>query len=185
MAADDASPRPIDANHLRVPRPVLVVFLSWLAMVGVDLFLHAGLLAPLYDWDSPFVLPPEQAVVRIPAGYVSLLLLAIVLVWVLPLLRVRRGGEGALFAAAGAAVVSGAFLIGLWSISTAEAALLAAWWLGQTAQLALGGYIVGASLAGDRPGRLLAVAATAVVLGAVSAVVLQSSGYAEAPVMIR
>ncbi len=29
-------------------------------MLGVDRFLHAGVMAPLYDWDSPFLLSPEQ-----------------------------------------------------------------------------------------------------------------------------
>lgn len=47
-------PPPVSLGHDQVggtqrfgPRPVGTVVLSWLAMIGVDFFLHAGLLAPL------------------------------------------------------------------------------------------------------------------------------------------
>jgi hypothetical protein len=78
-------------------------------------------------------------------------------------------------------VIWGALLLGLWSISTADPTLLVAWWLGQTAELALAGYVIGAALAG-RALRSLAIQVGAIlVLGAASAVVLQSIGYATAP----
>lgn len=150
-------------------------------MLGVDLFLHAGVLAPLYDWDSPFLLQPQLAFVRIPAGWGALLVLAVALVWLLPRLGVRRGRDGALVAAGGGAVVWGALLIGLWSISTAPPALLAGWWLGQTAELALAGYVVGAALAGGRLRRLVLLAVVVIAIGLSSAVILQSIGYAPAP----
>ncbi len=132
----------------RVPRPVATVALTWLAMLGVDLFLHAGLLAPLYDWDSQFLLRPEDAFVRIPIGYLGLLLLAGLLVWLLPRFDIYRGQDGAILAGGIGAVVWGALLLGLWSISTAAPGLLVGWWVGQTLELGLGGFIVGASLGG-------------------------------------
>ena len=70
-----------------LPRPIATTALAWLAMLGVDLFLHAGLLAPFYDWDSPFLLEPETAFVRIPVGYLAFLVLAAGLVWLLPTRR--------------------------------------------------------------------------------------------------
>lgn len=167
----------------RLPRPIVTSLLAWLTMLGVDLFLHAGVLAPLYDWDDPFLLRPEQAFLRIPAGWGALLALAAALVWSLPRLGVRQGRDGALVAAAGGAVVWGALLLGLWSISTADPALLAAWWLAQTAELALGGYVVGAALAGVRIRRLVVLATVVIVIGAVTAVVLQSIGYAPVSVL--
>jgi hypothetical protein len=100
-----------------VPRPVATVALTWLAMLGVDLFLHAGLLAPLYDWGNPFLLRPEEAFVRIPIGYLAFLVLAIGLAWLLPRLNVEAGRAGALMAGGFAAVIWGALLLGLWSIS--------------------------------------------------------------------
>ena len=67
-----------------LPRPIATTALAWMAMLGVDLFLHAGLLAPLYDWDSPFLLEPMTAFVRIPVGYLAFLVLAAGLAWLLP-----------------------------------------------------------------------------------------------------
>ena len=167
------------------PRPVVTVVLSWLAMVGVDLFLHAGLLAPLYDWDSPFLLPPEQAFVRIPIGYLGLLILAIALAWLLPRFNVERGRDGAQIAGAFGAVAWGALLLGLWSISTADPGLLVGWWVGQTVELGLGGYVIGSILGGARVRAVAWRVGALLVVGAVSAVVLQTIGYAAAPVIGR
>jgi hypothetical protein len=175
-----AAATPFSESRARVPRPVAVVFLSWLAMLGVDLFLHAGVLAPLYDWDRGFLLRRDEAFLRIPAGYAALLVLAVVLVWLLPRVGVQRGREGALLAAGGGAVAWGALLLGLWSISTADPVLLAAWWAGQTAEFALGGYVVGSALAGVRLRTLVGIVCAVVALGAASAVILQSVGYAPA-----
>jgi hypothetical protein len=171
-------------EHASVPRPLRTVLLSWLAMIGVDLFLHAGLLAPLYDWGDAFLLRPEQAFVRIPAGYLGFLVLAAALVWLLPKLGVRRGRDGSLAAGGGGAVIWGALLLGLWSISTADPPLLIAWWLGQTAELALAGYVIGSVLAGKGLRSLGIQVGAVLVLGAASAVVLQSIGYATAPLTI-
>jgi hypothetical protein len=169
----------------RIPRPFATIGLTWVAMLGVDLFLHAGLLAPLYDWDSPFLLTPEAAFVRIPVGYLAFLVLAAGLVWLLPRLSVVGSRDGAVSGGALGAVVWGALVLGVWSISTADPALLAGWWLGQSVELALGGAIVG-SVLGGRGLRSVAwrVLALVVVL-AISAVVLQSTGYATAPVLVR
>lgn len=168
-----------------LPRPFATTGLTWLAMLGVDLFLHAGLLAPLYDWDSPFLLAPEAAFVRIPVGYLAFLILAAGLVWLLPRLGVVGSRDGAVIAGALGAVVWGALVLGVWSISAADPALLAGWWLGQSVELALGGAIVG-SVLGGRGLRTLAWRVLAVVIVlAISAVVLQSTGYATAPVLVR
>lgn len=113
------------------------------------------------------------------------LVLAIALVWLLPRLGVQRAGQGAVLAASAAAVVWGALLLGLWSIATVDPALLAAWWVGQTAELALGGYVVGAALAGARMRTLVVLAVAVLAVGGSSAVVLQSIGYAPAPVTIQ
>lgn len=154
-------------------------------MVGGDLLLNAGLLAPLYDWGSPFLLSPDQAVVRIPVGYLSFLLLAITLVWLLARFDVVRGKDGAVLGGSLGGIVWGAILLGLWSISTASPTLLAGWWLGQTAELALGGFVIGSILGGARLRRIAALVVAFVMVAAISAVVLQSIGYAPAPVVVR
>lgn len=173
------------ANVQRLPRPFATIGLTWLAMLGVDLFLHAGLLAPLYDWDSSFLLAPEAAFVRIPAGYLAFLVLAAGLGWLLPRLGVASGRDGAVMAGALGAVVWGALILGVWSISTADPALLVGWWLGQSVELALGGAIVGSVLGGRRLRTLAWRVLALVVVLAVSAVALQSTGYATAPVLVQ
>jgi hypothetical protein len=168
-----------------IPRPVATVALTWLAMLGLDLFLHAGLLAPLYDWQNPFLLPPGEAFARIPIGYLAFLVLAIGLAWLLPRLGVAGGRSGGITAGGLGAVTWGALLLGLWSISTADLPLLAGWWAGQTLELGVGGFVVGSILGGARLRWVAWRVGTLVVVAAILAVVLQASGYAVAPVLVR
>lgn len=167
----------------RRAHPVAVGLVAWLAMVGTDLALHAGLLAPLYDWEGGFLAAPQEAFVRIPAGYLALAVLAGALVWLLPRLGAVGSARGARAGAALGAVVAGALLVGIWSITSAPPGLLAAWWIGQTVQLATGGAFVGAAARGVPVGRLTRRALAILAVGAVVAVVLQSVGYAPAPVI--
>ena len=78
-------------------RLVLLTFISWLSMLAFDLFLHAGLLAGLYMEPSPFLLPPMEAFRRIPLGYLSFLVLAILLAWFMTGARIRGWKAGLLF----------------------------------------------------------------------------------------
>jgi len=167
------------------PRPAGTIVLSWLAMIGVDFFLHAGLLAPLYDWDSPFLLRPDEAFVRIPIGDLGFLLPAVGLAWLLTRLEVARGRDGALIAGALGAVAWGSVVLGLWSISTADPALLVGWWIGQTIELAVGGHVIGSILGGVRLRTEAWRVGLALAVGAGSAVALQTIGYATAPVISR
>jgi hypothetical protein len=153
-------------------------------MVAVDFFLHGGLLAPLYDWDSPFLINPHDAFVRIPVAYVGLLVLAAGLAVLLARLGVDRAWGGAVTAVGVGAVAWGALLLGLWSISTADPALLAGWWVSQTAELGVGGFVVG-SVLGGASRRRVASGVAALLLGAVLLTIgLQTVGYASAPVVV-
>jgi hypothetical protein len=101
-----------------------------------------------------------------------------------PFFNVERGRDGVLIAGAFGAVVCGALVLGLWSISTADLGLLAGWLVGQTLELGLGGAVIGSILGGMRV-RAVAWRVAALVVGAISAVVLQTIGYATAPVLVR
>jgi len=118
-------------------------------------------------------------------GYLAFAILATALVWLLPRLGVDGGRHGAVAGGAVAAIGWGALLLAIWSISTAEPQLLFAWWIGQSASMAVAGFAIGAAIAGaDR--RLLWLSVGAVLLvGVVTAIVLQTVGYATAPVIIR
>lgn len=161
-------------------RIALIILLGWLAMIGVDFFLHGGLLAGLYAQPAPFLLPPARAFALIPIGYLSFLLLSGTLVWLMLRLGITSGREGALFGLKVGALVWGALVLGLASISTASPALLAGWFVGQAAELALAGYFVGGALAGVSLRRLFGNVILLVVAMVIATVAMQSLGIAPA-----
>lgn len=163
-----------------VARQGHLALLSWVSMLGTDLLLHAGVLARLYADPGPFLLEPAQAFARIPIGYLSFLLLALLLTHLVLRLDIRSWRGGMLFGLALGASIWGALTLGLASISTATASLLAGWFVGQTIELGVAGAIVGAALQGVRTRRLwLLVAGWCVVAFAIT-VVMQNTGLAPA-----
>ena len=96
-----------------------LALLAWLSMIGFDFFLHAGLLARLYVEPSPFLLSPTQAFSLIPLGYLSFLVLAILLIWLMGKLEIYGWRRGLIFGFKLGALAWGAFILGLFSISTA------------------------------------------------------------------
>ena len=124
------------------------VLLSWIIMLGVDFTLHAGLLNEVYTTESPFLLPPERAFELIPLGYLSFLILAGFLVWLLLRLGIREAVSAGKIGLMFGAVVWGALMLGLLSITSADPILLLAWWIGQTLELGVGGAAAGFVLGG-------------------------------------
>ncbi len=175
MRGTDMSQVPLPALSRRF---VLTALIGWLSMLGFDFFLHAGLLAGLYLRPSPFLLPPAEAFRRIPLGYLSFLLLAVMLLWLMT--RLDRIGWRAGFGLGMklGALIWGSLALGLLSVSTADAALLAGWFAGQTVELAIAGAVMGGGLSGERLGRLAVRVLAFVVLMIVVTVVLQSLGWA-------
>jgi hypothetical protein len=161
-------------------RALALTALAWLSMLGVDFLLHGGLLAALYLQSSPFLVSPATAFALIPVGYLALLLFAMLLVWLMTRQQVAGWRPGALFGLAVGALTAGAFVLGLFSISTASMSLLAGWFAGQTAELAIAGAVVGSGLAGVRLRRLVAVVVGLVVLCVITTLLLQSVGLAPA-----
>jgi hypothetical protein len=155
---------------------VALIVLAWLSMLGVDFFVHAALLAGLYSQASPFLLPPTSAFTLIPVGYLSLLLLAILLTWLMTRLRTACWRAGALFGLKLGGLMWGAFVLGLLSISTAGVPLLVGWLVGQTVELGIAGAVVGSGLGGRRVRWLLGVAVGLIVLCATATILLQSLG---------
>ena len=155
---------------------LLLTFIAWLAMLGFDFLLHAGLLAELYRQPSPFLLPSVAAFALIPVGYLSFLLLAVLLVWLMIRLKLAGWRAGAIFGLELGGLTWGAFVLGLLSISTASSSLLMGWFIGQTLELTLAGAVVGSGLAGVRLGRLLGVVLVFVLLSIITTIILQSLG---------
>lgn len=168
---------PVPGGRLRA---VSAIAAAWLLSVGFDLFLHGGLLARVYVEPSPFLLPPEEAFRRIPLGYLAFLVLTIGLYWLLRRLAVRGWRAGLRYGVVAGAVVWGALVVGLASISTATLPLLAGWWIGQTVELGLAGAVLGAAANRAPLRRIWVIVAVAVVTLVAVTLALQSLGVAPA-----
>ena len=155
-----------------------VVGAAWLLSIGFDFLLHAGLLASLYVEASPFLLPPDVALRRIPLGYLSFLVLTLGLYWLFRRLGIRGTVSGLRHGAGVGLVVWGALALGLYSISTARLPLLVGWWIGQAIELGLAGAVLGTAATGASLRRMWRVVGLIALGCFVGAVVLQNSGLA-------
>jgi hypothetical protein len=153
---------------------IQLIFLAWLAMIGFDLFWHAGVAAGLYAQPDPFLLAPERAFALIPIGYLSFLLLGVLLVWLAARVGVDTTRSGAAFGLKLGALAWGALLLGLYSIATAPPLLLAAWFAGQTVELGLAGAVVGYGFSVPRLRGLFGRVLLLVLVLVVAAIVLQN-----------
>ena len=161
-------------------RPLPTVLTAWFLSVGVDLFLHGGLLARLYVVPSGFVLPADQAFRRIPFGYLAFLLVTAALFWICRRVEVRGVGAGWRHGFVIGIVLWGALVLGLYSISTAGVPLLVGRWLGQAVELGAAGGVIGGLAAGVSFRRMLLWVTMIVFVLLVLTVALQSLGIAPA-----
>jgi len=157
-------------------RGIKLILIGWIAMLGVDLMLHAGLLAALYQRPSPFLLPPMEAFRRIPIGYAGFLVAAAFLVWVEASLGVRGWRRGVAIGAVVGGAIWASLALGLYSITTAAPDLLVAWTVGQTVEMAYAGAFVGWALAMETHRSVFTVDIAASLGWVVLTVLLQSFG---------
>ena len=127
-----------------------VWILAFIAIIGFDLFLHAGVLNRLYLNSGSFLLSSEEAFRRIPAGYLSFAIFETLVLWLMFKLEIQGWKAGLAFGLIFGALVWGSLVLGLFSISTASPALLLGWFLGQTAESGIGGMVIGAGLWNER-----------------------------------
>ena len=126
---------------------LLVGLVGWVATLGVDLFLNAGVFAEVFFESSPFLLSPEELFLRIPLGYLSFLLMTGLVVWLMSGLSITGWRAGARFGLFIGAVIHGASVLGIASVSTASVSFLAVWFIGQTLQTGVVGAVVGQGFA--------------------------------------
>ncbi|MCL4836998.1 MAG: hypothetical protein KJ058_03400 [Thermoanaerobaculia bacterium] len=146
---------------------------AWLSYVAVDFVTHAVVLAPWWRATGSFWLPPMQLARRIPFGYLSFVLYAGGLVWLMP--RVVGERPRSSRAAAYAAVVG--LLVGLvqalanYSVFAMPVSALFVWPLSVTLGSVGGGLAAASVLRAPRPARRLlvvfAVALAIIVVGVV------------------
>ena len=151
-----------------------ITVLAWLCVIGFDFLLHASILAPLYADPHPFLLPPERAFVLIPVGYLSFLILIILVVWLMVRLQIMNWQMGFRFGLKLGALIWGALTIGLISISTAPLLLMTGWFVGQTFETGIAGLVVGAGLAAEKLRSLVLWVIGFVIVAFVLGVILQN-----------
>lgn len=159
---------------------LFVGLLSWLSILGVDFFLHGGLLASLYVRPSPFLLPPADLFRLIPLGYLAALLSTVLLLWLMLRLGVSGWRQGLVFGLQLGALVGGAGALGLLSASTAGLDWLVGLFVAQTMQLGIAGGVAGSGLGGTPLRVLLVKVVVLVILLVALTVALQTIGWAPA-----
>lgn len=150
--------------------------LVWVAMIGVDFFIHGGLFAAIYDQDSTFVLSPMESFRRIPFGYIALLGTAGLLLWIINRTSTRGWRKGLVIGLGLGAVMATSYALGLYSISTASPKLLAVWFVAQVLEIAIAGAIIGQGLLVHSLRRLTLTVISGFFLLIAGAIVFQNTG---------
>lgn len=159
---------------------IKVFFLTWFAMIGVDFFLHAGLLAFLYVEPHPFLLTPQQAFKFIPIGYLSFGIQAFILIWLIEKLSIKTFLMGAWFGLRLGAIIWGSLILGLFSIATAPLPLLIGWFIGQSIEMMLGGAIATNGLQSEQLRSLTFRVFLLVIALVIITIIMQNIGLAPA-----
>ncbi len=163
----------LTASHL-----IRLGVLAWISMLGIDFFLHGGLLARLYAQPSPFLLPLEDAFRLIPLGYLSILLLSVLILWLMVGLKIATWKRGLSFGLVIGALYGGTMALGLLSISTASPALMFGWFAGLTVEFGVAGAVIGSGLSGTTLRKILVRVIALVLLLVVATFILQNIGLA-------
>ena len=122
------------------------IIISWLSMIATDFLLHAGVLADLYTRDSPFLLSADQAFARIPLGYLSFLLLTLMMFYFFKFRKPDSPETGLIEGLKIGGLVWLSLGIGIYSISTIDLSLTIGWIIGQTIEMGIGGYFLALGL---------------------------------------
>jgi hypothetical protein len=140
---------PVVTRHV-----VAAVAMAWLAAIGFDFLLHAGILRGLYLSPAGFLLPPELAFRRIPLGYLAFLIITVLMAWLMRLGGISGLRHGTRFGLTFGVLLWGAWCLALASITTAPWGLLIAWFVGQSLEAGLVGAVLGAAFAAGSLRRL-------------------------------
>jgi hypothetical protein len=155
-------------------RYVQLTLLVWVALIGMDFFLHAGLFSKSYTQESPFLLPAMEAFRRILLGTLG------ILVWLFVRANVMGWRDGLRIGLGLGVVMAFSSAAGLYSISTARIQLLASWFVIQVLEITIAGVIIGEGLIVSSMRRLTITVFIGVVLLFILTVAMQNFGLAPA-----
>ena len=155
-------------------RFIQITALAWFAVIGLDFFLDAGLLARFYRWDLPGFLPPLKMFLYIPFGYAAFLLWSILLVWLMTRLSVTGFRAGAIFGLKVGVLLAAAGFCGQVSVFAFPARMLLLWLVANTLIFTIAGAVTGAALAAERLRTIARRVVALVLLCLVGGIVLQN-----------
>lgn len=155
-------------------RVVAVVSLGWLAYIGLDFLLNAGLLAHIIRWQQPGMLSAKQMFLRIPYGYLSFLLITVLIVWMMVRAHISGLRSGLSFGFKFGLLTGTAAFLGLLSILSIHPYDLLLWSAETLACATLLGAIVGEGLARKSLRRLTGFVVVLFFVCIILAVVIQN-----------
>ena len=167
----EASIAPLSRKRL-----IQITALAWFAVIGLDFFLDAGLLARFYRWDLPGFLPPLKMFQFIPFGYAAFLLWTILLVWLMTRLSITGFRAGAIFGLKVGVLLAAAGFFGQLSVFAFPASMLLLWLVANTSIFTIAGAVTGAALAAQRLRPIAHRVLALVLLCLVGGIVLQNIG---------
>jgi len=167
----EASIAPLSRKRL-----IQITALAWFAVIGLDFFLDAGLLARFYRWDLPGFLPPLKMFQFIPFGYAAFLLWTILLVWLMTRLSITGFRAGAIFGLKVGVLLAAAGFFGQLSVFAFPARMLLLWLVANTSIFTIAGAVAGAALAAQRLRPIAHRVLALVLLCLVGGIVLQNIG---------
>ena len=167
----EASIAPLSRKRL-----IQITALAWFAVIGLDFFLDAGLLARFYRWDLPGFLTPLKMFQFIPFGYAAFLLWTILLVWLMTRLSISGFRAGAIFGLKVGVLLAAAGFFGQLSVFAFPARMLLLWLVANTSIFTIAGAVTGAALAAQRLRPLARRVVALVLVCLVGGIVLQNIG---------
>lgn len=153
---------------------IKLILLSWAAALGVDFLWHGGFLAEIYTHPHPALLDSMQLFIRIPFGYLSLFLQAVILYWFASSLRINKWNEGLKFGLTLGGIMGISSVLAQFSILTLELNLLILWGIGQILGFGVMGLVIGSGNSTDSLRSLTSKVAAFVILSLVLGILLQN-----------
>ena len=169
-----SSPQAVLVARPRRSRIIAITVVAWLAYIGLDFLLNAGILARAIDWKQPGLLSPTQMFQRIPLGYLSFLFATVLLVWLMLRMEIRGLRSGTVFGVQFGLFTAAIGFFGLYSIVSFRPQTLLLWSLESVPSLTVVGAIVGEGLVRERIRKLVGVVLVFVILCFIATAVLQN-----------
>ncbi|MFW9793217.1 MAG: hypothetical protein ACFFEE_02855 [Candidatus Thorarchaeota archaeon] len=161
-------------GNRKSPWRLKLILIAWLATLGVDFLWHGGILADIYNHPHPALLEPEQAFLRIPLGYGSLLIQVVFVYWLFTYIGVSDWKKGFRVGLMFGGILGIASILGQYSILTLELGLLILWGIGQVFEFCAVGLILGAGSSVASLKSIATKASVFVIIAVFFTIVMQS-----------